>query len=80
MKASEITKNLPLTEEVRQKIQAHLKTLEVQRIIQSFDNCGICAAPIEFSYQTDRLRFKVLEQGHCSHCQRKIAARNYSLS
>ncbi len=80
MKVSEFIKNNPITAETREKLQAHLDALETQRLIQSFENCGICAAPIEFQYQTDPLRHKVLEHGHCSHCRQKIPARTFALS
>jgi hypothetical protein len=80
MKASEIIKINPVTEETRQKLRAHMKQLEVLRVIQSFENCALCAAPIEFQYRTDSLRNKVMEQGHCSHCRQAIPARTFSLS
>lgn len=79
MKVSEFTEKNPITEETRRKLEEHLRALEVRRMVEAFENCGICATPLEFQYQGDSLRHHVVERGHCPHCQGQIPARRFSI-
>ena len=80
MKASDFLKKYPISQQVQDKLEAHLKSVEMDRIIRSFETCGICGGHVEFNHVTDQTQHKVQESGHCSSCRQKIPTRLFSLS